>query len=130
MLCFEVYRNGSKLCMAGIGDCGVLSAIVTWVSHHPGKLARWAAEGAPDVEPARLELSIGGLTVDESELAEHLKWEECSLKAGDEIHLRIVDAPNADPPQWRYRDDPARTLEGRKDYVRRMAKEFGWEIRA
>jgi hypothetical protein len=30
MIAFEIHLNGEKLCRAGIGDSGVLSAIVTW----------------------------------------------------------------------------------------------------
>jgi hypothetical protein len=32
MRAFEVSLNGKKLCLAGIGDDGVLTAIVDWVT--------------------------------------------------------------------------------------------------
>ena len=32
MRAFRIYLNGKKLCLAGIGDDGVLSAIVNWVA--------------------------------------------------------------------------------------------------
>ena len=48
MKCLETYLNGEKLCVAGVGEYGVLSAHVTWVADSPEKLARWAAEGRED----------------------------------------------------------------------------------
>jgi len=35
MRAFEVYINGERACLAGIGDDGVLTAIVSWVSKYP-----------------------------------------------------------------------------------------------
>lgn len=32
MICFDVYRNGSKLCRAGVVN-DVLDSIITWVEH-------------------------------------------------------------------------------------------------
>lgn len=128
MLCFEVYRNGEKLCTAGIGDFGVLTAVLTWVSHEPEKLKKWAASGIPETEPTRLELEVGGLGRCVGEAGEHLKWVESDLVVGDEIRIRVVDVPVADPPSRRYEDDPTFVEEQRKEYVRKTAKELGWEI--
>ena len=127
MLCFEVHRNGEKLCI-GIGDFGVLSAILTWVSHEPEKLKQWTEEGILDTEPTRLEFTVGGLGRCVGEAGEHLKWVESDLEVGDEIRIRVVDVSSADPPSRRYEDDPAFVDEQRKEYVRRTAKELGWEI--
>jgi hypothetical protein len=128
MLCFEVYRNGEKLCTAGVGDFGVLSAILNWVSHHPEKLARWAAEGIPEVPPTHLEFTVGGHGSEDSDSADYLRWVEADLAAGDEILIRVVEAPSSDPPSRRYRDDPVWVEEQKKEYVRKAAKELGWEI--
>ena len=128
MLCFEIYCNGEKLCTAGIGEFGVLSAILTWVSHEPEKLKKWAEEGTPSTEPTRLEFTVGGLGRCVGEAGEHLKWVESDLNVGDEIRIRVVDVPSADPPSRRYEDDPGFVEEQRKEYVRKTAKELGWEI--
>src|SRR5262245_41821304 len=128
MLCFEVYRNGEKLCTAGVGDFGVLTAILTWVSHHPAKLAKWAAEGVPETEPTTLELTVGGLGRDDSDTTEHLKWVESNLEVGDEIRMRVVEVLSSDPPLRRYQDDPEWVELQKKEYVRKTAQEFGWEI--
>ena len=76
MVYFEVLRNGQKLCTAGVGECGVMTAIVTWVGHHPDKLVQWAAEGAVDNDPMDLFLNVGGLGGEEQATQEYLKWVE------------------------------------------------------
>jgi hypothetical protein len=128
VLCFEVYCNGEKLCTAGIGDFGVLTAILTWVSHEPEKLNKWAESGIPDTETTRLGFEVGGLGRCVGEAGEHLKWVESDLAVGDEIRIRVVDVPSADPPSRRYEDDPTWVEEQRKEYVRKTAEELGWEI--
>ena len=128
MLCFEVYCNGEKLSTAGIGDFGVLTAILTWVSHEPGKLKKWAESETPGTEATSLELTVGGLGGCVGEAGEHLEWVESDLVVGDEIRIRVVDAPSSDPPLRRYTDDPASEEEQRRKYVRETAKELGWEI--
>ena len=128
MLCFEVYRNGEKLCTAGIGEFGVLTAIVTWVSHEPERLAQWAASGITETEPTRLEFTVGGIGRCVGEACEHLKWVEANLAVGDEIRIRVVEVAGADSPSRRYEDDPAFVEERRKEYIRTTAKELGWEI--
>src|SRR5262249_50475076 len=128
MLCFEVYRNGKKHCTAGIGEFGVLTAILTWVSHQPEKLARWTAEGIPETEPRSLELTVGGLGRCIGEAGEHLNWVQENVVVGDEIRIRVVDVASADPPASRYEDDPEFVEEKRKEYLLTTAKELGWEV--
>lgn len=128
MLCFEVYCNGEKLCTAGIGEFGVLTAILTWVSHDPEKLKKWAESGIPDTEPTSLDFTVGGLGRCVGEAGENLRWVESELAVGDEIRIRVVDVPTPDPPARRYEDDPAFIEEQRKEFVRKTAKDLGWEI--
>jgi len=40
MLAFEIHLNGKRLCTAGIGEPGALSAILTWVRGEPRKEAK------------------------------------------------------------------------------------------
>jgi hypothetical protein len=37
MIAFEAYLNGKKICVAGVGDSGVLSAFLWWHGPHPYK---------------------------------------------------------------------------------------------
>lgn len=113
MHAFEVYRNGKRLCVAGIGEDGVLNTIVNHV----------IGNGRNE-----LFMSVGGLdcTTDE-----HLRWKEnFHLKVGDEIRIKIIEAKSVDRPRKRFARDRAGELKSKKLYVRRMAKELGWEISA
>ena len=129
MIGYNVYRNNDRLCVAAVGDFGVLTASVTWVSHRPEKLARWAAEGGSEKEPVALTLEVGGLKTDDRTPALHMRWIDTSVRVGDEIKIQVIDAPRADAATIEYRDDPVKDLEGKKNYVRQVAKELGWEIR-
>jgi hypothetical protein len=110
MLSFNVSLNGKKLCLAGIGKHGVLSAILTWAASDRGE---------------DLFLHVGGLANEE-----HIDWIEQKrlLQVGDEIRVEICDAESVDAPIRKRRIDAAETLDGKKRYVRRIAKELGWKI--
>jgi DNA-directed RNA polymerase subunit E'/Rpb7 len=67
---------------------------------------------------------VGGLANEE-----HIDWiDHKSLQAGDEIRVQICDAELVDDPVRKRRTDAAETLDGKKQYVRRIAKELGWKI--
>ncbi|HTW59383.1 MAG TPA: hypothetical protein VMD99_14725 [Terriglobales bacterium] len=111
MRAFTVHLNSKKLCVAGVGDDGVLTAIVNYV----------ARQGASDMF-----LQVGGL---HSSTGEHVRWiEQRPLRAGDEIRVRIVDVASVDAPKKKRRTNPAETLKAQKRYVREMAKKLGWKI--
>ena len=110
MRAFEVHLNGKTLCLAGIGNDGVLSAIATWVTGRRG---------------AALDLNVGGLITPDQE---HVRWVYRKLRVGDEITLKIVERDSVDKPKERHRVDPAEDRRAQKKYVRRMAKQFGWKI--
>ncbi|MGH9496556.1 MAG: hypothetical protein ACRD3B_16255 [Candidatus Sulfotelmatobacter sp.] len=111
MRAFEVSLNGEKLCLAGIGDDGVLTAILSWVT----------GENAADMF-----LEVGGLL---SLVDEHVSWlNQKPLRVDDEIQVRIVEVDAVDRPTRRRRRDPAKEHQAKKEYVRRMAKELGWKI--
>lgn len=111
MRAFEVSLNSKKLCLAGVGSRGVLSAIVNWVTDESG---------------GDLFLQVGGLV---SPSDEHVRWEnQRRLRVGDTIEVKIVDAESVDPPKKRKRADRTQRLEQQKRYVREMAKQLGWTI--
>jgi hypothetical protein len=112
MRAFKVYLNGKRLCVAGIGDDGVLTAIANWVSG-----GRYKAD---------LFLEVGGLV---SPTQEHVAWvRQKALRVGDEIRLTIVEAASVDVPIERYQTDSAKDLKNQKAYVRAVAKQLGWTI--
>jgi hypothetical protein len=112
MFAFEVLANGKKLCLAGIGDDGVLTAIVSLTSK----------KGSDD-----LRLNVGGLI---SPVHEDVRWTDEHLTVGDEITVKIVEASATDSPSKRERSNPADNVKYQKAYVRAMAKKLGWKIQS
>jgi hypothetical protein len=91
MLCFEVSLNGKKLCLAGVGESGVLSAIVSWVGGlplSPRKRGRTRAGQA--------DLHVGGLYDREPHIHVHPRWVGRRLRLGDEVSIRIVQGTSPD----------------------------------
>jgi hypothetical protein len=112
MKAFQIHLNGKKLCVAGVGENGVLSAIVDCVTMRGRDM---------------LQVSVGGFI---SSKAEHVRWlEQRKLRTGDQIQIQIVEVESADSPRARrHRSDPVVDLRERKRYLREMAKKFGWTI--
>jgi len=110
MRAFEVYLNDQRLCLAGIGDDGVLTAIIDYVT------------GAGRQE---LRLEVGGLITPQGD---HVRWRNPPLRVGDEVRVKIVESTSVDRPTKRHRRNPSEELKAKKHYVRQMAKEFGWKI--
>lgn len=109
MRSFNVSLNGKNLCLAGVGERGVLSAIISWVAGDRG-------EG--------LFIEVGGLANEE-----HIDWvKQKPLQVGDEICVKIVESGSADEPVRRRHNHPAETLKAKKRYVGKMATELGWKI--
>jgi len=111
MQAFEVQLNGRKLCLAGVGNYGVLSAIVSWVSGKRG---------------SDCFLQVGGLI---SPTQEYVDWvRHHPVKEGDKIQVSVLVADSVDEPARRKLDDPGQDLEARKAHVRKLAKQLGWTI--
>lgn len=73
MRALSVSLNGKKLCLAGVGERGVLSAIISWVAGDRG-------------EDSFLE--VGGLANEE-----HIDWvNQKRLQVGDEIRIEVVES--------------------------------------
>ncbi len=110
MRTFEVFLNKKRLCVAGIDQDCVLTAMVDYVTR----------------DEDRLELTVGGLNCSTNE---HVRWSNRRLRVGDEICILIGERKSADRPTKRFPSNPAKDLEARKNYVREMAKKLGWELR-
>lgn len=118
---FQIYLNGKKLTTAGVGDLGVLSAVVSWVRR---KGDHTLAKKQDRMEE-ELSLHVGGLI---SPTEEHVRWLDRGLKVGDEVRIAIAEDAKVDRPSHRKRRDRAKELRSQKRYVREMAKKFGWKI--
>jgi hypothetical protein len=90
MRAFEVYLNEKKLCLAGVGDDGVLSAMVNWV----------ARGGQGD-----LFMDVGGLLT-HTEL--HVEWiKQRRLQVGDTVLVKVVETSSVDEPIEKHRSQAA-----------------------
>jgi hypothetical protein len=112
MIAFEVSLNGKRVCLAGIGNNGVLSQHVTWV-------------GRKGVRSPLPRLHVGGL---DTETDEHVVWAEDSiptLKKNDVVTIRIVDVEHVDIPTERYKWDARgkklKTTKSRASSVKKRA---------
>jgi hypothetical protein len=90
MTVFDVYLNDRKCCRAGVGDDGVLTAIVDWVKL-TGPAAREARRRRQPVEETRLH--VGGLGH-----GAHHSWLERHLRTGDRVAIVVGKARSADRP--------------------------------
>jgi hypothetical protein len=111
MRAFKISLNGKKLCLAGIGERGVLTAIVDCVAQEQGE---------------QLSVQVGGLANEE-----HLNWTGPKrLRVGDEIRVEIIEAASVDRPVKKQPINPTETLKAKKRYVRMIARELGWKIQS
>ena len=118
---FHVHLNGKKVSTAGVGDLGVLTAIISWVR----RKGEHTLAKKPDSVEEELTLSVGGLI---SPAEEHVRWLERDLKVGDEVRITVAENSKIDRPRSRKRRDRVEELRAQKRYVREMAKQFGWRI--
>ena len=102
VIALEVWIDGVKACVAGVGDKGVLIASVTWV-------------GGPRGDD--LDLRVGGLTRDPDSppynyvtckggAQKHVDWVLRQLSVGAEIRIHVVDVPTVDLPLTQKRASP------------------------
>src|ERR1700757_2336447 len=106
MIAFEIQLNNQKLCRAGIGDSGVLSAIVT----------RAATTTATGTRNESLFLDVGGLITPEGK---HVSWiNQKTLVVGDEIQISIVEAGSVDEHRRRDPAEDGKLRRPREDRVR------------
>jgi hypothetical protein len=82
MIALEVSRNGKRLCVAGVGDNGVVDAMVVW-------------NGRPK-QVAHPHLHVGGL---HSATNLFVEWLDRTLRVGDQVTIRVVEVDESDPPK-------------------------------
>jgi len=110
MRAFEISLNGKKICLAGIGDDGVLSTTITYTPFRRRRETR---------------LYVGGLVLPQDE---HVFWRQSILHTGDEVRLKIVERTVVDEPRERRPRDPAAETAAEKRHLRRLARKFGWKL--
>jgi hypothetical protein len=88
MRAFEIHLNGKQLCLAGVGEDGVLTAIV----HH-----------IASPKASTLNLNVGGFV---GSTGKHVIGRNWRLKKGDEVLVKIAETDSADRPRKRYPFNP------------------------
>jgi hypothetical protein len=100
---FEVVLNGRRLCIAGAGEHGTLTTIISSVGKR-----------------SELMLEVGGLSDDA-----HLTWAVPSdLSVGDEVIVRVVEVEQADPPATSRRDDRKLVEAGERALYERLKQKY------
>lgn len=112
MRAFKVQLNGKRLCVAGIGEDGVLSAII---DHVVGKGRN------------ELHFRVGGLRVLNG-IYEHVEWRTKRLRVGDRLSITVVETESVDPSRVTLRTDDKWEERNAKAYVRSVAKKYGWKL--
>jgi len=115
MICFEVHRNGARLCLAGLGEGGGLHAIL-------GMVDRTREDGTTYRD---LTFDIGGLHEPEPGVQDFVDWVKLrDLAVGDEITIRIVEADEADPPADTRRTTDEEVEAAERKYYERVKAKF------
>ena len=96
----EVSVNGTVRCVGGVGDFGVLSAIVGWVKRRSDRIHP-DVRSAPDFDEAgmlkqRIDVQFGGL---DSSSDQHVHWLNEELKPGDVVTIRVLGEGEFDQPK-------------------------------
>jgi hypothetical protein len=116
MTVFDVYVNDRKLCRAGVGADGVLTAIVNWV-----KLTGEAEATAREQHAAteEMNLHVGGLRN-----RTHRQWAHRPLAPGDRVSIDIRSARIADRPRSTKKRSARQDEEMERQYFERLKSKF------
>jgi hypothetical protein len=106
-LCFEVTINDEPPVIAGLDDISVLAATVTYAAVHN-----------------EMECRVGGLVSKGRHHNEHCEWLLRDLRMGDQIVIRLVDAPTPSSPTRRHRRDPATCENDERRYYEQLKARY------
>jgi hypothetical protein len=110
MKCFEVTINGEKVCTAGIGDDGVLTSILSLVATTQ-TASELTPESGNETPSESLSLRVSGLASSTIGVNEAVEWLHRDLEVGDEIVIRITQAPDCDEPTSKEVREEVRNIE-------------------
>ena len=115
MMTFIFNKNGKYLCTAGMPGTGNLTANLVC--------------NPKDPDGRHLSIDVGGIDATPGQAARFLHWCREHLEAGDEISIRIVEADECDAPIETTMYPPEEiVLQSKKECVRRMCEELGWQL--
>ena len=114
MRAFDIYKNGRKICSAGIPEPGVVTASVTWVTDSSA------------AEREDMDFCVGGLI---SRTHTFIDWARRPLKEGDELKIIVTQKSEVSKPKKERTKTEAERQSQKLIYLKRLAKELGYEIR-
>jgi len=119
-LAFEVSLNGERLCVAGLPDARVLTAVLSWSSRsQPTRLKKGTVlEG--------LYLHVGALTESRSGARAHPNWvAHPKLKVGDILSVRVIGTAAADSTVSEHQLSPEEVREQEYKRYLGLKRRFG-----
>lgn len=119
MICFQVDINGRKLCIAGVGEFGVLTTVISMVKSRDSIRQ---GGGTP------AQLRIGGTTSLNNISDENVEWDGSGLNVGDQVTITIVDHLQPEEPSQRTMRDPAVELERTKAHYEWLISELQKDV--
>ena len=123
MIALEVHVNGKRLCTAGVGRRGVLSAIASWVNR--GARNRKTGKPLHGKFVEELSFDVGGLAHGADGEAVHLNWVGRRCRVGDEIRIKNLKTSKVDKPRSRRREDPGLVDKQKRRYYEQLKREYG-----
>ena len=114
MKAFEVYRNGRKVCTAGLPKAGVVTANITWAKFPDPKISE------------DLDFRVGGLI---SQSRTFVDWAYGHLKVGDELRIVVCERTKVSKPKKSRTESEATRKKQKLEYLKRLAKELSYEIK-
>jgi hypothetical protein len=121
MTVFDVFVNDRKICRAGVGAVGVLSATVSWV-RLTGEAQRTARRLKELSE--QTELAVGGFGK-----GIHRRWPGRMLKTGDRVTIAVASAATFDRPTREEPHDPKLREQQERRYYLLLKRRFDRPLR-
>jgi hypothetical protein len=119
MSSIRIHINGQpKHTVSLEGHPGVLSCILNHMNRRPEP-----ADGHEVKD--EYHIAFGGI---DNITGDYVDWPRIELIVGDRVELEILESSDSFPPASRRPHDGDAAEYSKKDYIRRMAKQFGWEL--
>ena len=87
MICFEIWKNGKRACVAGLRERGVLTTTI---------YGAFSGEQDEQPAPAQIRLNVGGVVHGS---VDRLTWVNETLSLGDSVMVKVVELSETDRPE-------------------------------
>ena len=119
MSSIRIHINGQPRHTVSLeGHPGVLSCILNHMNRRPEPATDQVAEDDYHISFVGIDNATG----------DYVDWQRIDLFIGDRIELEILESSEPFPPAERRPHGGDAAVYSKKDYIRTMAKQFGWEV--